>query len=265
MKEKIAIVGLGYIGSKLSNFFKSQGFSIFSYDINGSGNIKTIEDLNNKDADFVFICVPTPMAEDGHCDTSIVEEIVKKIEAKTIVIESTISPGTTERLEEETGKDILFVPEYFGETKNHFLNSLEDRTFFVIGGRPEVRRKFIDFLKPVFDSKTTRFHLVDSTTAEVIKYMDNSYLATKVIFCEEFYRICEALGIDYYQVREGWLLDPRVNASHTFPRKDGRPGFGGKCLPKDISGIISASKKAGHNPEFLKQVFDYNKKLRGTE
>ena len=265
MKTKIAIVGLGYVGSKLFDFFTSQGFETYSYDINGSGNIKNIEDLNSKNVDFVFISVPTPMAEDGHCDTSIVEDCIKKINANTIVIRSTISPGTTDRLEKETGKNLIFMPEYFGETKNHLLNSMGDRDFFVIGGRKEVRIKLIELLKSIFDSKNTKFHLVDSITAEIIKYMENSYLATKVLFCEEFYRICESFGVDYYQVREGWLLDPRINPSHTFPRKDGLPGFGGKCLPKDLSAIITASKKVGHNPELLKQVFDYNKKLRESQ
>jgi UDPglucose 6-dehydrogenase len=263
MEEKIAIIGLGYVGSKLFNFFESQGFKTFSYDVNKLGNTKSIEELNSKNLDFAFISVPTPMAETGECDTSIVEDCIKKINAKTIVIRSTVSPGTTDRLEKETDKDLIFMPEYFGETKNHLLNSMGNRDFFIIGGREEVRRKVIDLLKSIFDSKTTKFHLVDSRTAEVIKYMENSYLATKVLFCEEFYRICETLGVDYYQVREGWLLDPRVDPSHTFPRKDGQPGFGGKCLPKDLSAIIAASKDAGYNAEFLKKVFDYNKKLRG--
>ena len=92
--------------------------------------------------------------------------------------------------------------------------------------------------------------------------MENSYLATKVVFCEEFFRICEAFGVDYNQVREGWLLDPRTEPSHTFVRKDGNPGFGGKCLPKDISAIISSSEKAGYSPDLLKAVQEYNKKIR---
>ena len=81
--------------------------------------------------------------------------------------------------------------------------------------------------------------------------MENSFLGMKVIFAEEFLRICEAFGEDYNEIREAWLLDPRINPSHTFAGKEGQPGFGGKCLPKDISAIIHASKNAGHNPEFL--------------
>lgn len=264
MKEKIAIVGLGYIGTKIYDFFKSHSYDVYRFDINpDKSDVKKIEDLNGHNLDFAFICVPTPMAEDGSCDTFLVEDSVKKIKAKTIVIQSTVEPGTTERLEKETGKDILFVPEYFGETKNHFLNDLNSRTFFIIGGRPEIRKKITGLYKNIFDSKQTHFGFFSSTQAEIIKYMDNSYLATKVLFCEEFFKICEAFEVNYDEVREGWLLDPRIDPSHTFARKDGTPGFGGKCYPKDVSAIIQAAKKAGYQPEFLEAVLKYNRKIRG--
>ena len=266
MKEKIAIIGLGYVGSKVYDFLKMHGFNMYRFDIDpAKSDVKKIEDLNSFDLDFAFICVPTPMAKDGSCDISLVADSVRRIKAKIIVIQSTISPGTTKKLEKETGRDILFVPEYFGETKNHPLNNLADRNFFVIGGRSEVRNKLFDFYKNIFDINKTRFGFFDSTAAEVIKYMENSYLATKVIFCEEFFRICEAFGVSYDEVREGWLLDPRINPSHTLARKDGNPGFGGKCLPKDVSAIIEASKGAGYNPEFLDFILDYNKIIRGDK
>jgi UDPglucose 6-dehydrogenase len=266
MKEKIAIIGVGYVGSKIYDFFKQHGYDVYRFDINtNKSDVKKIEDFDAYNLDFAFICVPTPMSADGSCDVSLVENAVKRIKAKTIVIQSTIAPGTTKILEHETGKDILFVPEYFGETKNHFLNDLDARSFFVIGGRAETRKKLVNLYKNIFDSKQLRFGFFDSTTAEVIKYIDNSYLAAKVLFCEEFFRICEALKVDYDEVREGWLLDPRIDPSHTFARKDGLPGFGGKCYPKDISAIIEASKKAGHNPELLDFISKYNRKIRGNK
>ena len=265
MEKVVGVVGLGYVGDKIYNFFKLHGYSTFSFDpYQKNSDFKTLEELNENNLDFSFICVPTPMKFDGSCDTSIVEQVMKDVKARTNVIESTIEPGTTKRLEEETGKDILFTPEYFGETKKHPLNDLENRDFFIIGGRPEVRRRLVDLYKDIFQSNI-KFGLYDSTTAEIIKYMENSFLATKVIFCEEFSRICESFNVDYYQVREGWLMDPRINPSHTFPGKEGNSGFGGKCLPKDVSAIIKASEKKGHFPEFLKAMFNYNKKMRDEE
>jgi len=263
MKEKIAIIGSGYIGSKVYDFFNKHGYGAYRFDIDqNKSDVKKIEDLDGYALDFAFICVPTPMAEDGSCNVSAVTEAVKKVKAKTIVIQSTVAPGTTRNLEKETGKDILFMPEYFGETKNHLLNDMDMRTFLIIGGRPEIRKRLVDLYKNIFDSRQMHFGFYDSTSAEIIKYMDNSYFATKVIFCEEFARICETFGVEYNEVREGWLLDPRIEPSHTFVRKDGVPGFGGKCYPKDVSGIIEASKKAGYNPELLDFVSKYNKKIR---
>ena len=263
MEEKIGVVGMGYVGSKIYDFFKSHKYDVCKFDVDATKtDFAKLEDLNDKNLDFIFVCVSTPMLDNGSCDTSIMEETIRKVVAKTIVVHSTVPPGTTQKMEDETKKDIVFIPEYFGETKNHFLNDLNSRDFLIIGGRPEVRRRMVDLYKQIFDSKRIKFAFYSLTSAEIIKYMTNSYLASKVIFCEEFLRICEAFNQDYYEIREGWLLDPRIGASHTLPRKDGTPGFGGKCFPKDVSAIIEASKKAGHNPEFLETVFKYNNKIR---
>ena len=190
MKEIIGVVGRGYVGEKIYQFFKSNNYPTWSYDTEkGKSDVGSLEDLANTHLDFAFICVPTPMDENGGCDTSIVEASVKRVQAGTIVIESTISPGTTERLEQETGKDILFTPEYFGETKNHPLNSLNSRDFFIIGGRPEVRRRLVELYKDIFQSNV-KFGLYSARVAEVIKYMENAFLATKVIFCED----CRAMS-----------------------------------------------------------------------
>jgi len=263
--KKIGIIGRGYVGQKLYEFFKSNNYKTYSFDVDKTkSDVENIEDLNQYKLDFAFICVPTQMREDGTCDTSLVEDSVRKINAKTIVIESTVVPGTTEKLQVETGKDILFTPEYFGETPNHPLNDFNNRTFFVIGGKPYVRRRLIELFRDIFQANV-EFHQMSSTAAEIVKYMENTALATRVILCEEFYRICEAFNVDYYEVREGWLADPRNTRGHTFPGKGGDPGFGGKCLPKDVSAIIKASEKKGYTPKFLQAMFDYNSEIRKTD
>jgi len=88
--------------------------------------------------------------------------------------------------------------------------------------------------------------------------MENTWGATKVIFANEWYEICQRFGASYNTVREGWVLDSRVERMHTavFPRKR---GFGGKCFPKDLLGIIAQSEKAGYEPSLLKQVWNSNK------
>ena len=91
--------------------------------------------------------------------------------------------------------------------------------------------------------------------------MENSYLATKVTFVNEMYEICQKLGANWIKVREGWALDPRVERSHTAVFKNNR-GFGGKCLPKDISALIAISKRNNYQPKFLQEVVKSNARFR---
>jgi UDP-glucose 6-dehydrogenase len=97
--------------------------------------------------------------------------------------------------------------------------------------------------------------------AEVIKYMENAFLATKVAFVNEFYEICRAVGAEWHTVREGWLLDPRIGRSHSAVFVD-RRGFGAKCLPKDLRAIVAASTSAGYRPELLAEVLESNERHR---
>mgnify|MGYP001588600365 FL=1 len=101
----------------------------------------------------------------------------------------------------------------------------------------------------------------DSTTAELVKYMENSFLAAKKIFCDEFFDIAQSFGVDYNELKELWLLDGRMGRSMTLIYPESR-GFGGKCLPKDINAIVKQAEKQGYVPKLLKQVLSINKELR---
>ena len=92
--------------------------------------------------------------------------------------------------------------------------------------------------------------------------MENAFLAAKVAFCNEFYDIASAHGIDYNELRELWLLDPRIGRSHTFVLPHSR-GFGGRCLPKDLSSIIDSAHRAGVTPALLQGVRSANAAVRG--
>ena len=106
-----------------------------------------------------------------------------------------------------------------------------------------------------------RYIQMPAKEAEVVKYMENIYFAMKVTFANEMKRACDALGVNYWQARDGWGEDPRVDLFHTavFPKN---PGFGGKCLPKDLMGFIRACEEAGYKPEFLQQIWDSNEKFK---
>ena len=117
-----------------------------------------------------------------------------------------------------------------------------------------------DLYKTTFNSDI-QLHQTDARTAELTKYMENCYLAMKVTFCNEFYGIAQAMDVDYNEMRELWLLDPRMGRSHTFVHPDNR-GFGGKCLPKDISGMVQSAASAGYDATLLSEVISTNKTLR---
>ncbi len=111
---------------------------------------------------------------------------------------------------------------------------------------------------------SVRYFQCSAREAEIIKYMENAHLAAKVSFVNEFRRICEAFGADWHTVREGWLLDPRVEPAHTAAFASA-PGFGRKCLPKDLNAIIRAASDAGYSPLLLREILSSNARFRSEE
>jgi UDPglucose 6-dehydrogenase len=250
---KIAIVGAGAVGNAMKGLFRD----IVLYD--EPKGLGTRDDLSS--ADLAFICVPTPSAEDGSCDTSIVEEVVQWLQTPVICIRSTVSVGTTRALGKKYGKALVFQPEYGpGETPDHPFNDLRKVRWIILGGERRAARVVARAWKDVYSSDIT-IRYTDPETAELCKYMENAFLAMKVTFCNELYEIAEHLGVDYDELRELWLLDPRVGRSHTFVLDEKR-GYGGKCLPKDLDALIRVSERASYDPRFLRAVVDSNARIR---
>ncbi len=240
---KISVIGNGVVGSAVGRMFN--GEVVFE----------------NTHVDWSFICVPTPSKEDGSCDTSIVEEVISESRADNIVIKSTVSPGTTDYLSNKYNKRIAFSPEYIGESKYYnpyFNNSMKECPFVIIGGEKNLCNDYIDLVQPIL-GPTKKYFKTEAKNAEVIKYMENSFFAAKIAFVNQMYDVCEHLGADWHDVREGWLLDPRINSMHTSVFKNKR-GFSGKCLPKDLKAII-ASVKGLYDPKLLEAVDTYNEDL----
>jgi UDPglucose 6-dehydrogenase len=206
------------------------------------------------------VAVPTPTGQDGQCDTSIVEEVCQWIESDIIVIRSTVAPGTTDRLRQHTGKRIIFQPEYIGETVAHPLLDHQAQGFSVLGGPIDDAGPVADLYKRFYHANH-RFYFTTALCAELAKYMENAFYATKVTFCNEFFDIARTFGVDYNELREIWLADPRISRDHTFVYPDDQ-GFGGKCLPKDTTAIIAAAQERGLDPHFLRGVMSANAKYR---
>jgi UDPglucose 6-dehydrogenase len=247
-RMSIGIVGCGFVGKSLLQLFgqchvydPAQGYT-------------DREEINW--CDVAFVCVPTLTGPHGECDTTIVEEVVEWIESGLIVIRSTVAPGTTDRLRRKTGKRIIFQPEYIGETVAHPLLDHQAQGFSVLGGPIEDTSTLADLYKRYYHAGH-RFYFTTALTAELAKYMENAFYATKVTFCNEFFDIAQTLGVDYNELREVWLADPRISRDHTFVYPDNR-GFGGKCLPKDTTAIIAAAEEQGCPTPLLHAVMRAN-------
>jgi UDPglucose 6-dehydrogenase len=212
--------------------------------------------------DFALVAVPTPEGPDGQCDTSIVDAVVAWLESPSIVVLSTIAVGTTERLVRQTGKAIVHQPAYGpGETVGHPFGDLRSQSWIILGGERRHTIPTADLYKSALSADVTIWQ-TDARTAELTKYMENAFLALKVAFCNEMYDIAGAVGVDYNELRELWLLDPRIGRSHTLVYPDDR-GFGGSCLPKDARALVHIANAAGIEAPLLASMISANERLRG--
>jgi len=254
-KPKVGVVGGGVVGDAM---VKLCGPTTVVYDPYKPEFARNKDAINTCDA--VFICVPTPMADDGSCDTHIVEEAVAWVQAPLIIIRSTVAPGTTQRLCEKYNKQIVFQPEYLGETTAHVFGNMAEREFVVLGGTQDAVSHAADFYKNYYNAYV-RYYFSDAITAEVAKYMENAFYAVKVTFVNEFYDIAKAHGVDFNHLREIWLADPRISRDHTFVYPDAR-GFAGKCLPKDCNAIVRSSRARGYDPLFMAATLEINERFQ---
>lgn len=248
--KNVLIVGYGVVGHNLHEELirlNPDIYDKFKKECNTKRNIKY---------DFCFICVDTPFIDRNNlCDISQVKNALEENDADIYIIKSTILPGTTEKLVEEFNKNIIFSPEFYGGTQH--CNNFEFN-YTILGGDKKCCLKVQQLLQEVYDARHT-FRIVNSKLAETEKYMENSYLGVKVAFCVQFYEICKKLGINYEELRELFILDPRVNPSHTFVY-DEHPYYDSHCLKKDIPAIAYFT-----DAELLKNVNDFNTKQKIKE
>lgn len=235
-----------------------------------NGLVQASTNLKNsmENSDVSFICVGTPSKEDGSIDLTAIENVSKDVgfilkDIKTyhvVVIKSTVVPETTEKVvipllekysEKNAGKDfgICMNPEFLREGKalDDFLSP--DR--IVIG---QIDTRSGDVLERLYKDFSAPILRTDLKTAEMIKYVSNALLATKISFSNEIGNICKKLGIDTYEVMRGVGFDKRIGPHFL----DSGIGWGGSCFPKDVSAIIAKAKSLGYQPKILESVVKVN-------
>jgi len=252
---KIGIMGLGMVGGALKRYFDKAGCKVFFYD--KGKNSGSIAEVNQ--ADIVFICVPTPFDKGKGFDLSCVEDACSNISGdKTIVIKSTILPGTTEKLQKKYPQHkFLFNPEFLTEaTADQDMNFPSRQIVGFTKQSEGAAKDIIGILPSAFFVR-----VMPSKEAEMIKYFSNTWYATKVVFANQIYDLCQKIGIDYKIVKEAAAADKMIGPSHLGVFHKDYRGYGGRCLPKDIRALIRFADENSVDLKLHKTVEDINSKL----
>ena len=275
--SKIGIIGQGFVGNAVKEGFKDK-FEVLTYDkyISSKCNA-TLEEIVDQ-CEIIFACVPTPMnAQTGEASTHIVLEVIKEIDViafklnkkPTVIIKSTVPVGTTSQIDNDTENcNIVFSPEFL--TEANAVNDFKNQNRIILGinrGSYDVKvPDFAIFAKKVFQDifmDKAQIIITGAPIAEMVKYVTNTFLATKVSFANEIYKITEASGINYDEVIELAKLDKRLGDSHWMvPGPDGDFGFGGHCFPKDLQALRFIASQLEIDTKILDATLSTNDEVR---
>ena len=273
LEQRIGIVGRGFVGSAVQFGFSPNvgcDVEVRVYDVNPNKSTHTLEETVNE-SDFVFLSVPTPSNRDGSINIDILDDALNNINEvsecrNVILVRSTVTPGTTQKLQMKyIDLNLLFNPEYLTErsAKFDFIN----QSRFIIGsGEATISKMYSENLADLFRDRFGESASILETnyeTAEMIKYMNNCFFATKVSFMNEMYKVAEKSNVDWKQAVSGFVTDSRIGHTHLdVPGPDGKFGFGGSCFPKDVRAMIKYAEEIGVEMNVLKGVWETNLQVR---
>ncbi|MCT4582644.1 MAG: UDP-glucose/GDP-mannose dehydrogenase family protein [Flavobacteriales bacterium] len=295
---KIAVVGTGYVGLVTGTCFAETGNDVVCVDIdeakvakmrNGevpiyephldvlfernikANRLRFTTELAEaiKDAEIIFLALPTPPGEDGSADLSYILGVAEQLgemitDYKVIVDKSTVPVGTAEKVTAAIAQkttvefDVVSNPEFLREgfAVDDFLKP--DRV--VIGTTSEKAREVMNRLYKPFVRQGNPIIFMDEKSAELTKYAANSFLATKITFMNEIANYCELIGADVDAVRRGMGTDTRIGNRFLFPGI----GYGGSCFPKDVQALVKSGKEVNFNFEIIDSVMDVNHRQKLT-
>jgi UDPglucose 6-dehydrogenase len=305
---RLSIIGSGYVGTTVAACFADLGHDVVNVDIDeaivktinagdapihegglddlisehagpgGTGRLRATTDYAAvRDTDVTFLCLPTPQNDDGSIDLSIMEAgatqlgetLAEKSDWHTVVVKSTVVPGSTEDTitpiieaasAKTAGEDfgVGMNPEFLRE--GTAVHDFRNPDKVVLGADDD---RALDDMREVFAPLVEQADApvveTDTRTAEMIKYANNGFLAAKVSLINDLGNICKEFGVDAYEVADAIGLDDRISAQFL----QSGVGFGGSCFPKDVSAIISAAEEAGYDPAVLNAAVEVNDRQPG--
>ncbi|MDC1040397.1 hypothetical protein OAQ62_01230 [bacterium] len=259
---KLGIIGKGFVGSAVAHGFDKDCDQVI---VDPKYTNNEITDV--LDCKLVFVCLPTPPNEDGSINVDIVNDVLIELSMRdykgVVVVKSTIIPDYLHEFKKEFDLKIVYNPEFL--TESNANEDFKNPPFQVFGGKwrdcEVVEKAYLRHssvrIVPTFK--------VDLTTASLLKYTINSWLATKVTFFNELKQLHE-LGssmVSWEQFTDMLSRDDRMGNSHMkVPGPDGEPGFGGHCFPKDTEALLHYANNKNIKMSVLRKAVQTNKKLR---
>lgn len=293
---KIALIGTGYVGLVTGTCFSETGNHVTCVDIDSEkveslrkgvipiyephldvlfernikqGRLHFTTELNEgiKDAEIIFLALPTPPGENGSADLKHVLQVAEELghllkEYKVIVNKSTVPVGTADKVREIISRnckvefDVVSNPEFLREgfAVDDFMKP--DRV--VIGTKSERAKKILLELYAPFVRQGNPVYFMDERSSELTKYAANAFLATKITFMNEIANLCEKVGANVDQVRVGIGSDDRIGKRFLFAGI----GYGGSCFPKDVQALVKTSEENDYDFKLLKSVISVNEKQK---
>lgn len=257
---RIGIVGLGIVGSAVKYGFEKLGHNVVGHDTKDSTRLEDV-----LGCEIVYLCLPTPQGDDGHCDTSIIEEVTAELLDEhafggIVAIKSTVTPGTTVRLQERfMTANICHVPEFLRE-RAAIIDFTDNHDVCVIGTDSD---EVFEKVKESHGYYPKQFIRLSPTESEISKYFNNVYNATLITFANAFYEVCHAAGADYTKIKNAMVQRDHIYNKY-LDCNDNLRGFGGMCLPKDTAAIAALVKEMGMPIELFQAVVNDNKKYKTT-
>lgn len=244
--RSVGVVGNGVVGSATGKAFASKGFEVRYWDLKPDRTTHSLKDVL-LGTEAVFVCLPTPAYPDGSCDVSILDEFFtngpfnSRERSATFVIRSTVPVGFTRRMSEHHKIPHLYHWPEFVNAATADREMIYPRCLIL--GRAKVTTSTVE---PLVNLLGDAFHwnmrVMSSDESEAVKLLMNAWLSIKNAAFNEFRLFADALGLDWQKVVGGMLAEGRLHPVQTqVPGPDGKRGFGGACLPKDLSSFVHQS------------------------
>lgn len=240
LRKKIIVVGHGFVGKAVDYGFQHQHVDKVIVDPNYGTSVQT---TLIGSAAAVFVCVPTPMGDDGKIDTGILDTVMRDLIKRTmsetlIIVKSTVTP---EIMNKYKRPNVVYNPEFLTERSAN--EQFVAPAFHILGGEPAATEAVETLYKNYsLCNPAPAFHMTVEE-ASFVKYTINSFLALKVTFFNQLYDAVGETDANFARIIQAVGSDPRIGHSHTkVPGFDGKQGFGGACFPKDVSALINTTK-----------------------